>query len=299
MIELAWTPPAGTPNVEIAEAAAAAARSDVAVVFVSTKDTEGFDRTDISLPGHQDALIEAVAAANPRTVVVLNTGGPVLMPWLDRVAGVLEAWYPGEEAGNAAAAVLFGDTDPAGRLPITFPRSLADTPASTPAQYPGVDGVATYSEGLDVGYRHYDANGVTPLFPFGYGLSYSTFRLSRLHVLAARVGPALVSVEVTNTGKRAGSQVVQVYVGGADGTGSIAPGQVAPPRRLAGFAKVALAPGQRRTVLVPLPARAFAHWDTAGQRWLVARGNYPVSVGTSSRDLPLTAAVGRSSGAVS
>ncbi|MEN3358840.1 MAG: beta-glucosidase, partial [Mycobacteriales bacterium] len=299
MIELAWTPPAGTPNVEIAEAAAAAARSDVAVVFVSTKDTEGFDRTDISLPGHQDALIEAVAAANPRTVVVLNTGGPVLMPWLDRVAGVLETWYPGEEAGNAAAAVLFGDADPAGRLPITFPRSLADMPANTSAQYPGVNGVATYSEGLDVGYRHYDANGVTPLFPFGYGLSYSTFRLSQMHVLAGRSGPALVGVEVTNTGRRTASQVVQVYVGGADGAGPIAPGQVAPPRRLAGFTKVSLAPGQHRWVLVALPPRAFAHWDTTGQRWLVDPGSYPVSVGTSSRDLPLTAAVRRGGGAVS
>jgi beta-glucosidase len=299
MIELAWTPPAGTPNAEIAEAVAAAAQSDVAVVFAATKDTEAIDRPDLALPGHQDALIEAVAAANPRTVVVLNTGGPVLMPWLDRVAGVLEAWYPGEEAGNAAAAVLFGDTDPAGRLPITFPRSLADTPANTAAQYPGVDGVATYSEGLDVGYRHYDANGVTPLFPFGYGLSYSTFRLSHLQVLAARRGPVLVSVEVANTGRRAGSQVVQVYVGGADGAGPVGPGQLAPPRQLAGFAKVSLAPGQHRRVLVALLPRAFAHWDTAGQRWLVAPGSYPVSVGTSSRDLPLTAPVRRSGGVVS
>jgi beta-glucosidase len=288
MIELAWTPPAGTPNVEIAEAVAAAARSDVAVVFASTKDTEAIDRSDLSLPGHQDALIEAVAAANPRTVVVLNTGGPVLMPWLDRVAGVLEAWYPGEEAGNAAAAVLFGDTDPAGRLPITFPRSLADMPANTPARYPGVDGVATYSEGLDVGYRHYDANGIAPLFSFGYGLSYTTFRLGGLRLSGTRHGPVLVSVEVTNTGHRRGSQVVQVYVGGADGAGLIGPGQVAPPRRLAGFAKVTLAPGQHRWVLVALPPRAFAHWDTAGQRWLVDAGSYPVSVGTSSRDLPLT-----------
>jgi len=299
MIELAWTPPAGTPNVEIAEAAAAAAQSAVAVVFVSTKDTEGFDRTDISLPGHQDALIEAVAAANPRTVVVLNTGGPVLMPWLSKVAGVLEAWYPGEEAGNAAAAVLFGDTDPAGRLPITFPRSLADLPASTPAQYPGVGGVATYSEGLDVGYRHFDANGITPLFPFGYGLSYTTFRLNQLRLSPQRGGTVLVSVDVTNTGRRRGSQVVQVYVGGADGTGPITPGQVAPPRRLAGFAKVSLAPGQHRRVLVSLPSRAFAHWDSTGQRWLVNPGNYPVSVGTSSRDLPLTAAIHRSGGTVS
>lgn len=139
----------------------------MAVVFLANKDTEAIDRPDLSLPGHQDALVQAVAAANPRTVVVLQTGSPVTMPWLSDVAGVLEAWYPGEEAGNAEAAVLFGDTDPSGRLPITFPKQLADTPASTPAQYPGVGGVATYSEGLDVGYRHYDHRHIEPLFPFG------------------------------------------------------------------------------------------------------------------------------------
>jgi beta-glucosidase len=299
MIELAWTPPAGTPNVEIAEAVQAAERSDVAVVFASTKDTEAIDRTDLALPGHQDALIEAVAAANPRTIVVLNTGGPVLMPWLSTVAGVLEAWYPGEEAGNAAAAVLFGDTDPAGRLPITFPQSLADLPASTPAQYPGVAGVATYSEGLDVGYRHFDANGVTPLFPFGYGLSYTTFRLNQLRLSSQRGGKVLVSVDVANTGRRRGSQVVQVYVGGADGAGPITPGQVAPPRRLEGFAKVSLAPGQHRRVLIALAPRAFAHWDPTGQRWLVDRGVQTVSVGVSSRDLRLTERIRLTGGVVS
>ena len=136
MIELAWTPPDGTPNTGIEQAVQAAQKSDVAVVFASNKDTEGIDRTDLGLPGYQDALISAVAAANPRTVVVLDTGGPVLMPWLNQVAGVLEAWYPGEEDGNAAAAVLYGDTDPSGRLPITFPKSLADTPANTPGAVP-------------------------------------------------------------------------------------------------------------------------------------------------------------------
>jgi beta-glucosidase len=269
----------------------AAQRSDVAVVFASNKDTEGIDRPDLGLPGYQDELISAVAAANPRTVVVLDTGSPVLMPWVDQVAGVLEAWYPGEEDGNAAAAVLFGDTDPSGRLPITFPKSLADTPASTPAQYPGVNGIATYSEGLDVGYRHYDANGVEPLFPFGYGLSYTTFRLDNL---AVTPGGATVAVDVTNTGARTGTQVVQVYVGGADGSGMISPGQLAPPRRLEGFAKVSLGPGQHRRVVVALDSRAFAHWDATSQSWQVAAGSYTVSVGTSSRDLPLSATVQRS-----
>lgn len=298
MIELAWTPPAGVSDVDIAEAVAAARRSDVAVVFAANKDTEAIDRTTLSLPGYQDQLIEAVAAVNPRTVVVLNTGGPVLMPWLDKVAGVIEAWYPGEEHGNAAASVLFGDVDPSGRLPITFPRSLADTPTNTPEQYPGVNDVAIYSEGLDVGYRHYDARGIAPLFPFGYGLSYTSFRLSKLRVQAR--DEVTVSVEVTNTGRRRGTETVQVYVGGADGSGPIgSSGQLAPPRRLEGFAKVSLRPGERRTVTVTLSARAFAHWDSPSQTWQVPRGDYPISVGTSSRDLPLTTTVHRQARTVS
>jgi beta-glucosidase len=300
MIELAWTPPADLPNVDLAEAVAAAKKSDVAVVFAANKDTEAIDRTSLSLPGYQDQLIEAVAAVNPRTVVMLNTGGPVSMPWLDKVAGVVEAWYPGEEHGNAAAAVLFGDVDPSGRLPITFPRSLADLPTTTPAQYPGVNGVATYSEGLDVGYRHYDARDIEPLFPFGYGLSYTSFRLGELRVRGARDDDVTVRVEVANTGRRRGTQTVQVYVGGADGSGPIgSTGQLAPPRRLEGFAKVSLAPGERRTVTIPLNARAFAHWDSASQTWQVPRGDYQISVGTSSRDLPLSTRIHRDNATVS
>jgi beta-glucosidase len=279
MIELAWTPPAGTPNVGIEQAVAAAKKSDVAVVFASNKDTEGIDRSSLGLPGYQDSLISAVAAANPHTVVVLDTGGPVTMPWLDDVAGVLEAWYPGEEDGNAAAAVLYGDVDPSGRLPITFPKSLADTPANTPAQYPGVNGVATYSEGLEVGYRHYDAGGIAPLFPFGYGLSYTTFNLSGLSVH----GPH-AAVDVTNTGNRTGTQVVQVYVTDPASVGE-------PPVQLKGFAKVTLRPGQHRHVQVQLDDHAFAHWDTASQSWQTTPGRYTVSAGTSSRDLPLSVEV--------
>jgi beta-glucosidase len=206
---------------------------------------------------------------------------------------VLEAWYPGEEAGNATASVLFGDVDPSGRLPITFPKSMADTPASTPAQYPGVGGVALYSEGLDVGYRHYDARDVEPLFPFGFGLSYTTFRLEDLKVTGQKHGPAKATVEVTNTGDRRGAQVVQVYVGGADGSGPIGAGQIAPPRRLEGFSKVWLDPGERRKVTVHLGPRAFAHWDGDRDAWVQPAGSYSVSAGTSSRDLPLTERVRR------
>ncbi|TDD88322.1 hypothetical protein E1293_06610 [Actinomadura darangshiensis] len=288
MLELAWTPPADLADPQIAEAVRAARGADTAVVFAANKDTEDIDRPGLALPGHQDALIEAVAKANPNTVVVLNTGGPVLMPWADEVAGIVQEWYPGEEHGNAAASVLLGGRDPSGRLPITFPKSLTDTPANTPAQYPGVDGIATYSEGLDVGYRHYDAKGIEPLFPFGYGLSYSTFRLSRLKVRKDQV-----TVHVRNTGERRGSQVVQVYVGGADDHGDLGPGQVAPPRRLAGFTKITLPPGASRTVTVKLDDRAFAHWDVKTHAWVTTPDTYTVLAGTSSRDLPLKASVRR------
>jgi beta-glucosidase len=244
-------------------------------------EAEGVDRTTLSLPGYQDALVTAVAAANPRTVVVLNTGAPVVMPWLDRVAGVLEAWYPGEEDGNAIAATLFGDADPAGRLPITFPKSLADTPANTSAQYPGVNGVATYSEGVFIGYRHYDAAGIAPLFPFGYGLSYTTFRLDRL-----RVTGGTVTADVTNTGRRTGSEVVQLYAG-IPGTAAVPE----PPHQLAAFAKVTLRPGETRRVVLHVTTRSFAHWDTAANAWSTPDGTYGISVGTSSVDLPLAVTV--------
>ncbi|MFI0452105.1 beta-glucosidase H [Actinomadura sp. 6N118] len=283
MISVAWTPPPGLADPQIAEAARIARTADTAVVFAANKDTEGRDRPGLGLPGHQDQLIEAVARANPRTVVVLNTGGPVLMPWAGKVAAIVQAWYPGQEHGNAAASVLLGERDPSGRLPITFPKSLADTPANTPAQYPGVNGVALFSEGLRVGYRHFDAKSIEPLFPFGHGLSYTTFRLSRLNVRGDRV-----SVDVANTGHRRGSQVVQVYVGGADGHDA-----AAPPRRLAGFAKISLAPGERRRVTAMLDERSFAHWDAGAHAWVVPSGTYTVSAGTSSRDLPLTVKVQR------
>ena len=282
-IELGWTAPSGAYDPDIAAAVQAAKSAAVAVVFPGELEAEGVDRNSLQLPGYQDQLISAVAAANPHTIVVLNTGGPVLMPWLNQVAGVLEAWYPGEEDGNAIAATLFGDAEPAGRLPITFPKSLADTPANTPAQYPGVNGVATYSEGVFVGYRHYDAAGIQPLFPFGYGLSYTGFRLGHLRYARGRDG-VTVRVDVTNTGRRSGSQVVQVYAGD--------PGTAAtpePPHQLAGFAKVNLRPGQTGQVTIHVAARAFAHWDTATGKWVVPDGTYRLYAGTSSADLPLSA----------
>jgi len=232
MIELSWTPPSGTPDVQIAQAVAAAKKADTAVVFVTNKDTEAIDRTSLALPGYQDRLVSAVAAANPHTIVVLNTGGPVAMPWLDQVSGLVEGWYPGEEDGNAMADVLLGRVDPSGRLPITFPRGLADTPANTPGQYPGVNGVATYSEGLDVGYRHYDDAKIDPLFPFGYGLSYTTFGYRNLTVHGHGTD-LTVGADITNTGHRTGTAVPQLYIGAPD----------EPPAQLKGFTKLRLRPG--------------------------------------------------------
>ena len=274
------------PGTNTASAAALAKASDVAIVMVGDTETEGKDRTSLALSGNQDALVAAVAAANPRTVVVLKSGGPVLMPWAGQVPALLEAWYPGEEDGTVVADLLFGKVDPSGKLPLTFPVNATDVPANTPAQYPGVNGVATFSEGVFVGYRHYDAANVTPLFAFGFGLSYTTFAFSRLTVHPGPHGTVTVSANVTNTGHRAGSDVVQLYVG--DPSSAAVP---EPPNQLQGFQKVALGPGQTRRVTFALDARSFGFWDTASASWRVAGGTYRINVGDSSRNLPLTSAV--------
>jgi beta-glucosidase len=284
-VSLGWQPPGPDP---IAQAAATAKSSDVAVVFASNFESEGSDLANIDLQGQQNQLISAVAAANPNTIVVLNTGSAVTMPWLDQVKGVLEAWYPGQEDGTAIASVLFGDTDPSGKLPVTFPKSLSDVPASTAQQWPGVNNQVQYSEGLDVGYRWYDAKGIGPLFPFGYGLSYTSFAFSHLLVTPAATtsrGQVTVSADVTNTGSRAGADTAQLYVGDPASAGE-------PPRQLKGFQKVWLAPGQTTHVSFKLdPQSAFSYWDSAAQSWAVADGNYQIMLGDSSANLPLTATV--------
>ncbi len=184
---------------QIAAAVAAARTASVAVVFAGDYSSEAFDRPSLSLPGDENALIAAVAAANPHTVVVLDTGGPCLMPWIGRVAGVIEGWYPGEQDGAAIAALLFGDADPSGRLPVTFPTSDANAAVNAGAQWPGVGLTATYTEGLAVGYRYDHATGAQPLFPFGYGLSYTRFTLGKLAVRRSTGGYAL-TVRVSNRG---------------------------------------------------------------------------------------------------
>ena len=279
------------------QAAATAQQAQVAIVFASYSEGEGSDLTNISLPNGQDAMIEAVAAANPNTIVVLNTGGPVLMPWLSSVKGVLEAWYPGQDDGAAIASVLFGDVDPSGHLPQTFPTSLSETPTAAPAQFPGVNGKVDYSEGLNVGYRWYDAEHITPLFPFGFGLSYTTFSFSQLKVTPGSVvnsvsGPdapagqearvARVTARITNTGSVRGSDVAQLYVGDPAVAGE-------PPRQLEGFHRVTLQPHQSQTVTFTITGHELSFFNVKANGWTVPNGRYSLYVGDSSAltSLPL------------
>jgi beta-glucosidase len=263
-------------------AAALAKSSTVAVVFASDNyGHEEADNTSLNLPNNQDALISAVAAANPRTIVVLNDNSAILMPWLNQVAGVFEGFYDGQEWGQGIAALLFGDADPSGHLPVTFPTSLSAVPANTPAQWPGVNGAVQYSEGLDIGYRWYDANNVTPLFPFGYGLSYTSFSYSNLNVGALSNGKATVTATVTNTGSRAGADVAQLYVSDPAAAGE-------PPHQLKGFQRISLNPGASGTVTFTVTAHDLASWSTSSNSWSAAAGGYQILVGDSSRNLPLS-----------
>ncbi|HEY8327195.1 MAG TPA: glycoside hydrolase family 3 C-terminal domain-containing protein [Rhodanobacter sp.] len=265
---------------DIAAAAALAAKSEVAVVFVQQWAAESVDAADLNLPGRQDALVEAVVRANPRTVVVLETNGAVAMPWLERVGAVLQAWYPGSAGGEAIARLLFGEVNPSGRLPLSWPRELAQLPrpqlegASQPAGSPLPTTVDYDIEGADVGYRWYQRQHLQPLFPFGYGLSYTRFEHG---TPTARVvdGQPRVSVRVRNTGQRAGADVVQVYV-------AVPGSQV---RRLAGFVRVMLAPGEARKVDVELEPRLLSDFDIAHRRWVRRGGSYEIYVGRSATDL--------------
>lgn len=270
-------------DADIAEAARVAAAAETAVVFVGRSgewDTEGSDLDSISLPGRQDELVAAVLAANPRTVVVLQTGGPVELPWMADAPAILQAWYPGQECGNAIADVLFGDAEPAGRLPQTFPKRWEDNPTRSqdPEIYPGLNGHVRYEEGLFIGYRHYDRQGLEPMFAFGHGLGYTSFDLTDLQVVASGDG-AKLSARVTNTGARAGSTVVQVYVGDIE---SSAP---RPARELKTFSKISLAAGETREISLDLPARAFAFWDDAARCWRVEAGVFRIEAGFSAADI--------------
>ncbi|WP_441602792.1 MULTISPECIES: beta-glucosidase [unclassified Dyella] len=262
---------------DVAAAAALAAKAQVAVVFVQKWQAESVDTPDLSLPDNQDALVDAVAKANPRTIVVLENSGPVAMPWLDQVGAVLETWYPGGDGGKAIANLLSGKVNPSGRLPVSWPRDLSQLPRK---EIPGVSGgtqpesVDYAIEGANVGYRWYQSRGIKPLFPFGYGLSYTSFQHGPLKV-DAKGAQLEATVEIANTGSRAGAEVAQVYVH--------VPG--AKSARLAGFAKAFLKPGEHRTLTISLEPRLLADFDTAKHAWVIRGGQYSVVEGRSSEDL--------------
>jgi beta-glucosidase len=286
-VRLNWVTPQMRQH-EIDAAVAAAKAADTAVVLAWQRAGEQSDpEKNLLLPEDQNELISAVAAANPNTVVVL-TSGPVQMPWLSKVRAVMEVWFAGQEGGIATAELLTGKVNPSGKLPITFPARSEDTPALAPGhpeRYAGVDGKVLYSEGIFVGYRWYDENKIEPLFPFGYGLSYTTFRYSGLSAKPAGDGVD-VAFTVANSGKTRGAEVPQVYLGRPDK----APLPMA-VKALSGFDRVELAPGESKAVQVHIPRRLLSYWSVDKKAWQVATGRRPVYVGASSRDIRLTGAV--------
>jgi beta-glucosidase len=285
--------PAADDDALLAEAEQAAGRADVAVVVVGSPpmtESEGFDRPTLALPGRQDELVRRVAAVNRRTVVVLNAGMPVLTPWADQVAAMLQVWLPGQAMGEALADVLLGRAEPGGRLPVTLPAAEADCPVLHAVPR---DGMISYDEGLLIGYRGYDANGATPRYPFGHGLGYTTWAYESLREdtpeLAAGEDLRLV-VTVRNTGSRTGREVVQAYLAAPPDDAETG-GRPTPPLQLAAFASVSAQPGAPADVVLRVPARAFARWDAGTGGWVWPDGRYTLHVGRSSRDLRLSSEV--------
>lgn len=287
-VRLGWIVPDAPGAVDplIGAAVAAAKEAEVAIVFAglsSNFESEGSDRTTMALPGNQDALIRAVAAANPRTIVVLFNGGPILMNgWIDKVPALLEAWYVGQEGGHSIADVLFGSVNPSGHLPDTLAVRREDYPDFK--NYPGQNGHVDYAEGIYVGYRHFDRAQIAPRFPFGYGLSYTRFTYSDLQLSSSRLSPRSTlsaTLTVKNTGSRAGEEVVQLYLH------DLQPKIDRPVRELKRFTRVALRPGQSRKVTFTLDPRTLAYYDVPGRQWRADAGRYEVQIGASSRDLRL------------
>jgi beta-glucosidase len=275
-----------------ASAASLAASSDVAIVFVSQWESEGMDLpslnfTDVihAAPVDQDALVAAVAAANPKTIVVMENGGPKVMPWLGNVSAVLEAWYPGQHGGEAIANILFGDVNPSGKLPMTFPASVYDMPRpniTTPPDSTTPFSVDYNIDAFNTGYKWYDSQNLTPLFPFGFGLSYTTFAITNLQMTAnTSTNPSFqVNFNLQNTGTRSGAEVAQVYLELPSSTGE--------SKRLVAWQKVSLTAGQQQNVVIQVNASDSAHplsyWDVGTHAWKVAPGTYTVDVGNSSRN---------------
>jgi beta-glucosidase len=274
-------PPHGSDDEEIDRAVSLARSSDVAVVVVGTTEeveSEGFDRGSLALPGRQDELVRRVADANPDTIVIVNSGAPVLLPWADSVAAVILAWFPGQEFGNALADVLLGDAEPGGRLPTSWPRSEEGLPSPQP-----VDGVLRYDEGLLVGYRGYERGGAAPLYPFGHGLGYSSWTYVSIDApREARAGADLaVRVTVRNTGARRGREVVQLYASRAVSAVQ------RPALWLVGFAVVDASAGEDVTATISVRARAFQHWSASAGGWTVEPGAFQLAAGASSLELSL------------
>jgi beta-glucosidase len=272
----------------LAEAVQAAGQADAAIVVVGSAamtESEGFDRSTLALPGRQDELVSRVAAVNSRTVVVVNAGMPVLMPWAGDVAAVLFAWLPGQAMGEALADVLLGHAEPGGRLPVTMPAREADCPVLHAVPR---NGQLSYDEGLLIGYRGYDAAGLAPEYPFGHGLGYTSWAYESLRAAAASLAPGddlELAVTVRNTGTRPGREIVQAYLAGPPGD------QSSPVRALAAFGSAAAEPGELAKVTLRVPARAFARWDTEAGGWTWPSAEFTVHVGRSSRDLRLSAPV--------
>ncbi|MFJ3803210.1 glycoside hydrolase family 3 C-terminal domain-containing protein [Streptomyces sp. NPDC090088] len=285
-VRLSWVTPQAAQAARD-QAVALARQVKTPVVFAYDDGTEGYDRKNLSLPADQDGLISAVADANPNTIVVLNTGSSITMPWLSKVKAVLDMYYPGENGAEATAGLLYGDVNPSGKLTQTFPASESATPvAGDPLRYPGVGDQENYSEGVYVGYRWYDKERAAPLFPFGYGLSYTSFAYRDLAVRQSH-GALTVSFTLKNTGTRTGAEVAQVYVGASPAT--TAPQAV---RALGGYQKVRLRPGESKTVRIRVDARQLKYWNTSSRAWVLGTGKRDVWVGSSSLTLPLHGSVG-------
>jgi beta-glucosidase len=283
--QLNLQPPHGSDDEEIARAVSLARDADVAVIVVGTTaevESEGFDRSSLALPGRQDELVQSVSGANPRTVVVVNSGAPVLLPWADQVAAILLAWFPGQEFGNALADVLLGRAEPGGRLPTTWPADERGLPSTRPR-----DGALSYDEGLFIGYRGYDRGGRRPLYPFGHGLGFTAWRYMSIDIPAKVASGAdlRVFVGVSNLGDRRGREVVQVYASRPDG------GVERPIRWLAGFTTVEAEAGEDVKATVTIPARAFEHWSVDEGRWTLEPGTFRLSAGPSCAELPVSAEV--------
>jgi beta-glucosidase len=276
---------------DLVERAIVAAKSADVVIYVGGLnrdkgyDCEDRDRKDMKLPFGQDELIQKIVATNPKTIVVLDGTIVEMEAWLDKVPAVLQAWYPGMEGGNALARVLFGDVNPSGRLPATFPRHLADSPAHALGNYPGTNGTVTYAESVLVGYRWFDTKKIEPLFPFGHGLSYTSFEYSNLKLIPGRGTNVIVTAEfeIQNTGERAGAEVAQLYIH------QMNPSVMRPEKELKGFKKIFLKPGEKQTVSIPLDQPSFAFYDAGRKNWVAEQDAFQISIGSSSRDIRATA----------